>query len=120
MAVSKSFLEYVVEQMSASRREITQKRMFGALGFYADERFVAIVDNDRLFLKVDDASRADYEREGCVAFDPYGDGTKSMSYYEAPVRVLEDRDELAEWLERSWIAAGNKKPAKRRSRTTVG
>ena len=115
MAVSKSFLEYVLEQMSGSRREISQKRMFGAVGLYADERFVAIVDNDRLFLKTDDGNRDAFVREGCEAFDPYGDGTKSMSYFEVPVRVLEDRDELAQWLERSWIAAGNKKRTKRRS-----
>ena len=114
MAVSKSFLEYVLEQMSGSRREIAHKRMFGGMGIYCDERFVAVMDNDRLFLKVDDSNRDDFVREGSEAFDPYGDGTKSMSYFEVPVRVLEDRDELATWLERSWIAAGNKPPKRRK------
>ena len=105
MAVSSSFLEYVLEQLSASRFDVAHKRMFGGIGIYADERFVAVIDDDRLFMKVGEGNRADYEREGCKAFQPYGDGTYSMSYFEPPTRVLEDRDELARWLEKSFEAS---------------
>lgn len=113
MAVSSSFLEYVLEQLSESRLDIAHKRMFGGIGIYADERFVAVIDNDRLFLKVGDANRGDYEREGCEAFQPYGDGTYSMSYFEPPTRVLEDRHELARWLDKSFDVAGEKKKMKK-------
>jgi DNA transformation protein and related proteins len=113
MAVSASFLEYVLEQLAGGRRDIAHKRMFGGIGIYADERFVALLDNDRLFLKADDSNRPDFEREGCAAFQPYGEGSYSMSYFEVPPSVLEDRDELDAWIGRSWIAAEKKaKPRK--------
>ena len=114
MAVTNSFLEFVLDQISGARRDISHKRMFGGVGLYADERFVALISGDRLYLKVDDSNRADFEREESKVFQPYGEGTRSMSYYEVPVRVLEDRDELAEWLERSWVVAGKKKSKSRR------
>jgi DNA transformation protein len=113
MAVTESFLTFVLEQLSRSRREITHKKMFGGVGIYADERFVALLDNDRLYLKAGDSNRADFEREGCKPFQPYGEGSYSMSYYEAPAGALEDRAELASWIERSWEAAGAKKKKRR-------
>lgn len=115
MPVSASFLEYVLEQLSGTERAIAHKRMFGGVGLYADERFVALIAGDRLYMKVDDRNRPDFVREGSEPFRPYGEGSYSMSYYEAPPRVLEHRDELAEWLERSWQAAAKpEKPMKRR------
>ena len=114
MSVSASYLEYVLEQLSASHFEITHRKMFGGVGIYADERFVALIADDRLYLKVDDTNRPDFEKEGAVAFQPYGDGSYSMSYFEAPTRVLEDRDELAQWLERSFEAASNDLTSKKK------
>lgn len=108
MAVSASFLEFVLEQLSASPREITQKKMFGGVGIYADEMFVALLDNDRFYMKADDSNRADFEKEGMPPFQPYP-GSYSMSYYEVPIRVLEDRDELELWLEKAYVAASSKK-----------
>jgi DNA transformation protein len=114
MAVSASYLEYVLEQLGHSRHDIAHKRMFGGVGIYAGERFVAVIDNDRLFLKVDDANRPDFDREEMPPFQPFGDGTKPMTgYREAPAHVLEHRDELARWVEKSWNAAGEKKTKKK-------
>lgn len=115
MSVSASFLEYVLEQMSASRRTITHRRMFGGMGIYADERFIAVIDDDRLYLKTDETTRPLFEQEGSVPFRPYGEGSYSMSYYEAPVHVLETRTELSEWIELSWSAAGGKRQRKKRA-----
>ena len=109
MPVTDSFVEFVLEQLAGCPREITHKRMFGGVGIYADERFVALIDNDRLYLKADDVNRSSFEAENAAQFRPLGEGSGSMSYYEVPVRILEHRDELAEWIERSWQAAGRKK-----------
>lgn len=114
MPVTDSFLQFVLEQLSACRREISHRRMFGGVGIYADERFVALIEDDRFYLKADDSNRPTLESQNAAQFRPFGDGSHSMSYYEVPVRVLEHRDELAEWIERSWVAAGRKK--RRRSR----
>lgn len=120
MAVSGSYLEFVLEQLTSSPRAIHPKRMFGGVGIYADERFVALIDDDRLYLKAGDGNRADFERENALAFRPYGEGGYSMSYYEVPLRVLEDRDELAGWIERSWEAAGTAKKRTGRKKGGAG
>lgn len=74
MPVSDSFLEFVLEQLTSSPRTIHHKRMFGGVGIYADERFVALIDDDRLYLKVGDGNRAHFEQENAAAFRPYGAG----------------------------------------------
>src|SRR4030095_9214715 len=52
MAVSDSYLAYVLEQLDAVRGVVT-KRMFGGVGIYSDDVFFAVIDNDTLFFKVD-------------------------------------------------------------------
>lgn len=94
---------------------MSAKRMFGGIGIYADEVFVALIDNDRLFLKVDDENRSRFVDAGMRPFHPFGDDTYSMSYYELPVDVLEDRTAAAEWLEAFFAAASRAKNAKKRS-----
>ena len=59
MPVTESFTAFVVEQLDGVG-EITPKRMFGGVGIYANGIFFAILDNDRLFLKVDDSNRAEF------------------------------------------------------------
>jgi TfoX/Sxy family transcriptional regulator of competence genes len=53
VAVSESFLTFVLEQLDGVRGIVT-KRMFGGVGIYSGERFFAVIDNDTLFFKVDD------------------------------------------------------------------
>jgi DNA transformation protein len=96
MAVSPRFAEFVVEQLEGCGPIIT-RRMFGGMGIYSGDVFFAIVDDDVVYLKVDDTTRGDFERAGCRPFRPYGDERTSMQYYDVPVAVLEDADELAKW-----------------------
>jgi len=112
MAVSNSYLEFVIEQMSAFV-EVTPKRMFGAAGLYAGEVFFGLVDNNTLYFKVDDSNRGDYRQAGAKPFSPYGDGSYSMSYYEVPPAVIEDCDELRAWFQKAIAVAG--KPKKKSS-----
>jgi DNA transformation protein len=48
-----------------------------------------------LYLKVDDATRPEFESRGCKPFTPYG--KQSKNYYELPADVLEAEDELRTW-----------------------
>ena len=96
MPVSDGFTEFVVDQL-AGCGTITAKRMFGGVGIYAGELFFAILDADRLYLKVDDSNRGDFDAVGTGPFRPYGDDTEVMQYYEVPVGILEDADELVRW-----------------------
>jgi DNA transformation protein len=54
---------------------------------------------------VDDSNRKDFERAGSGPFRPYGDERETMGYYNVPVSVLEDADELARWGRQSLAVA---------------
>src|SRR5215213_6033118 len=104
MPVSADFREFVLEQLRPVA-SVTWKRMFGAVGLYADSVFFAIIDDDTLYYKAGDASRSRYAEAGSKAFQPYGDGTYSMSYFELPPDVLEDEEKLREWTREAVEAA---------------
>jgi len=105
MAVSSDYLDYVHDQLSGLGG-VSSRRMFGGAGLYCDEFFFALIDDDTLYLRVDDANRVDFTTRGMGQFRPYPDSPQlSMSYYETPVDVLEDAAALVAWARRSVAAA---------------
>src|SRR5438105_1918983 len=113
MAVSREYLDYVHDQLSGLGG-VSSRRMFGGAGLYCDEFFFALIDNDTLYLRVNDDNRADYTARGMSQFRPYADRPElSMSYYEAPADVLEDPAQLVSWARRSVaVAMAAAKPAR--------
>ncbi|MDO8381342.1 TfoX/Sxy family protein [Phenylobacterium sp.] len=114
MAVSPEFVDYVLEQLQPLGG-ITHRRMFGGVGLSRHDLFFALIADDTLYLKVDDANRADFEAAGCEPFKPFG-GDKAMSYWCAPLEALEDPDLLAAWAGKAIEAAvrAKTKPRTRR------
>ena len=105
MPVSSDYLAYVLEQL-AGLAGLSARRMFGGVGLYCEELFFALLDNDTLYLRVNDDNRADYTARGMSQFRPYADRPElSMSYYEAPADVLEDPAQLVSWARRSVAVA---------------
>ena len=96
MAVSAGFAAFVAGQLEGCGPIVT-KRMFGGLGVYAQDIFFAIIDDDILYLKVNDKTRPEFKRAGCRAFRPYGDERESRNYYAVPLEVLEDASEMTRW-----------------------
>ena len=113
MRVTDGFRVFVLEQL-AGMESIQARAMFGGVGLYADEVFFGILAADVLYLKVDDSNRGKYEAEGMPAFQPYAGQPTTMSYYQVPVRVLEDGDELTTWARASVRVAAHEKPRKAR------
>jgi DNA transformation protein and related proteins len=113
MAVSDSFVAFVVEQLEPIGA-IAPKRMFGAVGLYAGDLFFGIVARDVLYLKADEAGRIALERAGSHAFTPYPDRGGSMNYFSVPVSILEDADALLAWAKRSIAIARSQRTANRR------
>lgn len=114
MPVSEQYLEYVVDQL-ACVGPIAAKRMFGGVGLYSDGLFFGLISGDVLYFKVDDENRAAYQAAGARPFQPYGDESYSMSYFEVPVDVLEDTDKLRSWA-RGALEAASRKAARKKSR----
>ena len=97
MPVSKSFVDYVREQL-AGLGEVSSRRMFGGVGLYRGGQFFGLIDDDTLYFKVDDRNRGDYLARGMAPFRPYRDRPdRSMSYFQVPVDVIEDEEQLTGW-----------------------
>ena len=106
MAVSPSFLGFVSEQLT-SVRGIWSKRMFGGVGLYCDDTFFGVIDNDTLFLKVDETTSARYSTRGMPPFAPIPGKPPMRTYYQVPADVLEDAEALVEWA-REAIGVGRR------------
>jgi DNA transformation protein len=111
MAVSPSFRAFVLEQLEPFAA-LQAKAMFGGVGLYGDGLFFALLDDDRLYFKVDDASRRDLEALGSGPFLPFGDPARPMrGYYEVPGDLLEDGERLEPFTRRALAVAAAAKPA---------
>jgi DNA transformation protein len=82
MAVSQSYREFVLEQLGRVA-PVMGKSMFGGLGIYAQGLFFALIAEDRLYFKVDEATRPEFEQRGMEPFLPFGEDS-AMGYYEVP------------------------------------
>ncbi len=115
MPVSPGFRTYVLEQLSALG-PVAARAMFGGLGLYHEGYFFGLVDDDVLYLKVDDDTRGDYERAGMGPFRPSAGEGPTMGYYEVPAEVLEDRTALGEWAAKAVDVARRKVATARKRR----
>ena len=104
MAVSESYLRFVLEQLEGVPQVVT-KRMFGGIGIYSDGTFFAVIDNDTLFFKVDDVVAQRYRDKGMPPFAPIPGAKPMMGYYQVPPAVLEDAAMLASWARDSIAVA---------------
>ena len=107
MPVSNEYIEYIKEQLR-SLGKVTARKMFGGAGLYYDNKFFALIADDILYFKVDESNKADYEESGSKPFQPFGEKSYKMNYYEVPVDILENPDELGRWANKAIEVAKNK------------
>ncbi|MBX3118628.1 MAG: TfoX/Sxy family protein [Fimbriimonadaceae bacterium] len=114
MAISKEYQAMLEERLAAvATAPIRTKSMFGGLGVYSGELFFAVADDGKLYFKVDDTNRSDYEAAGMEPFNPMNAPTP-MSYWEVPKAVFEDAKELGVWMEKAVsVAERAKRPRKK-------
>ena len=99
-----TFVDYVTQDLLNEVRGVSAKAMFGGYGLYKEGTIFGIIADDTVYFKVDDVSRAEYEKRGSEAFSYSVKGGKKvvMSYWEVPAEIQEDREAVADWAERSW------------------
>ncbi|MEO6524994.1 MAG: TfoX/Sxy family protein [Gemmatimonadaceae bacterium] len=116
MSVSPGFQTFVLDQLRRAIPSVRARRMFGGVGLYGDDLFFALIDDDIVYLKVDDSTRAEYESRGLAQFRPPGVNAPSMNYYQLPEDLLEDPDALRIWAEQAVAVArrAKRKAPKRR------
>ena len=99
------FIIFLLEQL-ASLGEVRARSMFGGHGIYLGGRMFALVADDTLYIKADDANRAEFEVRGLKPFRYEMRGVmKAMSYWQPPADALDDREMLCEWARKGIEAA---------------
>ncbi len=82
------------------------RRMFGGFGIFMDDLMFALINGDRLYLKVDDETRPAFEGAGSEPFTYRRRGRDiSMSYFSAPAGSLESMEALSPWAGLALAAA---------------
>ncbi len=108
-----------IRELFAPFGSVTVKRMFGGAGIWSEGLMFGLVFDGAIFLKVDEISIPDFEREGSQAFvytrakSKGRVGRASLSYWRLPERLYDDPDELAVWAARALAIAQSKKFAPR-------
>ena len=64
MSVSQGFRAFVLEQLARTTPGLRARSMFGGVGLYSGDLFFALMDDDVLYFKVDDTTRARFEKRG--------------------------------------------------------
>lgn len=90
-----SFKDFVLDQLGQIP-ELMSKAMFGGYGLYQRDRFFGIIHKGRLFLKTNGMTQPAYASRGMQPFRPNGKQTLKH-YYEVPVDILEDAEQLTLW-----------------------
>ena len=94
-AKDESFKDFVLDQLQ-ELDDVEARRMFGGHGLYQDETFFGILHKGELFFKIDASTVGEYRRRKMKPFRPNAKQTLK-SYYQVPVDIIEDADELRAW-----------------------
>jgi DNA transformation protein len=104
-----------IHELFSQFRPVTIKRMFGGAGLYSEGLMFGLVFDGMIYLKVDESSIPDFEREGSQPFvytrakSPGRVGRNSTSYWRLPERLYDDPDALAVWAARALAIAERSK-----------
>jgi DNA transformation protein and related proteins len=101
------------QELLAPLGAVRSRRMFGGHGLYVDDIFVALIAFERLYLKVDASTRAQFEAEGCEPFiyDKNGQAL-SLGYFSAPQDAMDSPALMLPWARLALEAALRARAAK--------
>ncbi|MBZ5622653.1 MAG: TfoX/Sxy family protein [Acidobacteriia bacterium] len=110
-----AYLDFLLDWL-APLGEITSRSMMGGYILYCDGAVFALVADNALYLKADDATRPRFEALGLTPFRPFPDKPGTMQFYPPPVEFFEDTDVMAEWG-RAAVEVGRRALVKRKRKT---
>ena len=107
-----------VDELLAGLGPVRIKRMFGGAGVYAGEVMFGLVDDDVLYLKADDALKADLAAAGSAGwvYSRAPGKWADTSYWRLPEAALDDPDEAVAWARRALAVATARAAQKRPKR----
>ena len=111
MPLSPGFTDYAVELLAGVGR-VQARRMFGGAGLFRDGVMFALLDDDVIYLRVDDALQAELQAQGSVpwVYSMKRDGAvRDMGYWRMPETAADDPDEAVTIARRAYTAAVKRK-----------
>jgi DNA transformation protein len=104
-----------VEELFAGFGPVRIKRMFGGAGIYAGDLMFGLIDDDTIYLKADEALKAELATEGSVGwiYSRAPGRWEDTSYWRLPEAALDDPDEAAAWARKALAAAQAKAEQKK-------
>lgn len=118
MTMSPEFRDHLLDLL-APLGPVASKRMFSGGGLFLDGTMFGLVADDVLYLKADTINQPDFVDAGMEPFIYERKGKPiALSYWQAPVDIIDDADILSAWARKAWEAARRapKKPARRRNK----
>jgi len=117
------FVSHCLELLAPLGRT-SSRRMFGGHALYVDGLCMALIIQDTLYLKVEEATRPLFERAGCR---PFTYTTKTgerhgLGYCTAPEEAMESPAEMLPWARRALgaaVAARAKAPPRKKAPTVA-
>lgn len=100
MALNEEFTNFVLDQLQGIG-EFETKRMFGGLALLHQGSAFAKIKHDKVWLKVDERNLADFEKHGMNQYAYGKDNSRKLNFYETPIEIIEDRDKLKDWVQKS-------------------
>jgi DNA transformation protein and related proteins len=110
-----------IKELFSEFGPVSVRRMFSGAGVFVDGLMIALIARDVIYLKTDDETIPDFEREGQSPFSyATKDGTRKLtSYWRMPDRLYDDTEELAAWARRS-LAVARRKAERPRAKSASG
>jgi DNA transformation protein len=107
------FVAWCCELLSCAG-QVRVNRMFGARGLYVDELFIAIISGERLYLKVDDSTRAEFEAAGGERFEyTTAKGEHGgLNYFSTPAEAMDSPAQMLPWARLAVASALRAKASK--------
>ncbi|HCF62272.1 MAG TPA: competence protein TfoX, partial [Myxococcales bacterium] len=93
---------------------VRARAMFGGWGLWLDDAIFGLIVDERLFFKIDESSRPEFEGAGCEPF-VYDSGKGrpvAMSYWTPPPGTEDDRHAVLPWARKGLEAAARAKAKK--------
>jgi DNA transformation protein and related proteins len=106
LAVSDHYLTEVLECLSQVA-PVTYRRLFSGVAIYHRGGQFALIVNDRLYFRVDEASSQPYRERGMPRLQPEAALSSASHYYQVPCAVLEAPNELLYWMRAAVEAASD-------------
>jgi DNA transformation protein len=95
-----------VQELLEDWASVSARRMFGGYGLYHEGLMFAIVMEQRLYLKVDEINRPEFEALGLAPFTYAMKGRDvALSYWAAPDAIFDEPSVAVRWARSAWDAA---------------